>query len=149
MPKKWPSRQLGICRSFSLPLIWKCFLLICLPLWTLPTFLQIKNVWKIKKVKNVTKIKKRKKFFFLHLCYALRCGITAIYSQTCHHGRAIATVHPTNANSAVFCERKSHNCKCQDLIVILTVTANYNLLQQWFYEVQSNLPQWIPLKWLP
>jgi len=38
--------------SISLLLFWKCFLLICLPLWTLPTFLKIKYVWKIKNVKK-------------------------------------------------------------------------------------------------
>jgi len=93
MPKKWPSRQLGIChsvslcrncrrfrlavkssilcylwslknhRSISLLLFWKCFLLICLPLWTLPTFFKNKNVWKIKNLKNVKNVTKIKNVF--------------------------------------------------------------------------------------
>ena len=62
-------------RSISSLLFWKCFLLICLPLWTLPTlFFKLKNVWKIKnvkKVKNVTKIKKNVKTF-LHL-WSISC----------------------------------------------------------------------------
>jgi len=57
-------------RSISLLLFWKGFLLICLPLWTLPTFFKNKNVWKIKKtlknVKNVTKIKNVKTFFYIY-----------------------------------------------------------------------------------
>ena len=53
-------------RSISLLLFWKCVLLICLPLWTLPTFFKIKNVWKTKNVKKRKKRdqnKKRKTFF--------------------------------------------------------------------------------------
>jgi len=54
-------------RSISLLLFWKCYLLMCLPLWTLPTFLSNKkNVWKIKKtLQNVKK-------HFLHLWCVVR-----------------------------------------------------------------------------
>ena len=56
-------------RSISLLLFWKCFLLICLPLWTLPTLKKrLENLKKnVKNVKNVRKIKKKRKTFFVHL----------------------------------------------------------------------------------
>jgi len=50
-------------RSISLLLFWKCFLLTCLPLWTLPTFLKIK--------KNV---------FYI---YAFNCSSVSIPASTC------------------------------------------------------------------
>ena len=40
----------------SLLLFWKCFLLICLSLWTLPTFFKHK-----KRLENTKNVKKRKK----------------------------------------------------------------------------------------
>jgi len=46
----------------SLLLLWKRFVLSCLPLWTLPTF--FKNKGEIKNVKNVTKINQNAKNVF-------------------------------------------------------------------------------------
>ena len=48
-------------RSISLLLFWKCFLLICLPLWTLPTFFKNK--------KNV------KKTFFTFMPRTMFCSV--------------------------------------------------------------------------
>ena len=57
-------------RSVSLLLFWKCFLLICLPLWTLPTFFKNKKLLENKKTfKNVKTRDQNKKNVkrFLHL----------------------------------------------------------------------------------
>ena len=59
-------------RSVSLLLFWKCFLLICLPLWTLPTFFKLKNVKKLENRKTLKRKKrdqnkKNVKNVFLHL----------------------------------------------------------------------------------
>jgi len=53
-------------RSISLLLFWKCFLLICLPLWTLPTF--FKN-------------KKR----FMHLCFNVGGGMEKWHEKSTNH----------------------------------------------------------------
>jgi len=45
------------CCAISLLLFWKCFLLICLQLWTLPTFFKIKK--RLENKKNAKKVKKR------------------------------------------------------------------------------------------
>jgi len=78
-------------RSISLLLFWKCFLLICLPLWTLPTFVKIKkrleNKKNVKNVKNVTKIKKR--FFTSMVCISCRTRKTPVHFTRTSRSRAV------------------------------------------------------------
>jgi len=67
-------------RSISLLLLWKCFLLTCLTLWTLPTFFKNKKkrLKNKKNAKNVNKSdqnkKKRKNFFHIYVVRQPRCS---------------------------------------------------------------------------
>ena len=101
-------------RSISLLLFWKCFLLICLPLWTLPTFLKNKkNVWKIKSFKHFKKrnqnLKKRKKSFFTSTVYelcltiwkTLRTAQPLYLSELISHYLPSRSLRSSNANLLV------------------------------------------------
>jgi len=99
-------------RSISLLLFWKCFLLICLPLWTLPTFFKIKNVWKIKR-KNVTK--KRKKTFYI---YVQKQNVNVLFTTTPSYTKSVninnATKKTSRFHSGPIC-----GIWCRDTITII------------------------------